>query len=376
MNKSVYSCPRSGIRLITEVAKRDYSHFDDMVYLGYGQPSEPSPNISEYVKFFSGKTQYTLNAGCVELRQTFAKSIPDACVHQDQIIVTNGATQALASAIGCLINHGDKVLIPVPGYPNYRSVVEHYGGVPCYYFLSANNGFAPNVADIVQQIKQGVKAIIINSPSNPTGSVIDQQTLIEIVKYCVMHDVFVISDEVYNDLIYDGEHFYPLSLSYENVVSLFSMSKVYNLCGMRIGFAATKNLLLYESMIKSQEMYVSCANSIAQFVCSEVIKNEERYKQVFRLTYQNKMQKAIQEFGDLLSYKPSAAFYFMVDISSCGLGAKDFCFELLDKQHVVVSPGYAFGPTCDKFVRVSLTEDWEKAQIGIMRLKAFIEEQK
>lgn len=371
MNRVLCNAPRSGIRLITELA---YSKFnpDELIFLGYGQPDLPAdPRISEYIAE-AGRlelTKYTPNKGMEELREAIVEDLfpLNSSLDIEDIFVTCGATHALSAAIGSIINPGDEVLTPDPGYPNYPLAILHYGGLPVFYQLKAETKFKPSLSDIVSKASNKTRAIIVNSPSNPTGSMIDKQVFDDLVEWCNNNKVWLISDEVYSKLTYTSSHYSPISSKSPWVISIYSFSKNYNLCGLRVGYLVNIDPLFQKTMLNSQELYISCASSIGQYVALKALKNLNDYIESSKRRYIKRL-RATKDCSYIVS-DPCGAFYLLVDISSQDLNSVDFSVELLNTSRVAVAPGLSFGPTSDKYIRISLIAHTDKIIDGLSKIE-------
>lgn len=379
-NNSLLCEGRSGIREMSEFAVNNYD-VHKLCFLGYGQPDGGVDQIVvDYIKQLDfSKISYTANQGDPELLNSIVCKFQERKINilTDDVFVTAGATQAISLVLGCLLNNGDEVLTPLPGYPTYRSIVKHYGSRPIYYSLDPLNGYSPNVHELESRINGKTKAIIINSPSNPLGSVISQSVITEIVELANSKNVFVIFDEVYDELIYGYDHFYPISLSrYDNVISIYSVSKVYNLCGLRVGYVLSRNKKLMKIMLAAQEMYASCVNYIGQKAASFALQNCSDYVLSLKEKYIERISVVCDILKDFVLHKPCGAFYVSINIGTTRMRSGDFCKKLLHEHQIALSPGYAFGPSCDFFARISLIAPSEVLQDASHKIFDFISRHK
>jgi aspartate aminotransferase/aminotransferase len=232
--------PRSGIREIM-----DYSaNMPDVIHLEVGEPNVNTPlHIREaaFSAMNDGFTHYTPNAGLLSLREAISGHLERQYalrVKADQIVVTAGAVNALAATVLSLVESGEEVLIPDPGWPNYEQIILSQESIPKRYKLSPDAGFVPDMADLERAVTPNTKAIIINSPGNPTGGVLREENIKELLAFASRHDLYVISDEVYDGIVFEEKHISPLSYDTEGrVISVFGFSKNYAMTGWRVGYA-------------------------------------------------------------------------------------------------------------------------------------------
>lgn len=374
MNRIIQNEPRSGIRKISEYAIDTYGYDQDLHFLGYGQPDlSLDTRISDYIQSLHlNSIPYTQNRGDVSLIAAIASSLSLFSVNTDDIFITSGATQAISLLMGCLLNEGDEVLIPDPGYPIYKTLAKHYGAHPVFYSLNKENQFIPSIDEIQEKITNKTRVMVINSPSNPIGSIIDQNTFDSIINISHNKGILVISDEVYDKLIYNDKHYYPFNYA-SNVISVYSFSKVYNLCGIRIGYIITKNKEVLKLLLSAQEMYASCANYIGQKIARFALESCEDSIPKMLAEYKDRLDLVTKVLGNYIMFQPLSAFYVSIDITQTGSGSMSFCEKILKTKKVVLSPGCAFGD-CDHFARMSLIEPCVRLRLACLKIKDFLEE--
>ena len=261
MSETVLNQKRSGIREIV-----DLSHDIEGVYhMEIGEPLFNTPDhiIEEGCKALkTGFTKYTPNSGFALLTQGIAERLNNdynLSLKPENIVVTVGGVQAIASSVRVLTEVGDEVLIPDPGWPNYETIVVTSRAVPVKYTLKKENGYFPAVEDLKKLITPKTKVLIINTPSNPTGTVIPESVMRSIIEFASAYDIFVISDEVYEKIIFDGKHTSALSYDKDGrVIAIYTFSKTYAMTGWRIGYAASTEKIISQ-MVKMQEAFISCA---------------------------------------------------------------------------------------------------------------------
>lgn len=378
VNDVLGTLPRSGIRRLTDqvMGSRD---MDDAIQLGFGQPQEATDDLirKAIIKATDERTLgYTENAGMRVLRDSIATKLAvrnHIETDVESIFVTPGATYGVAVTIGCLINPGDEVLVPDPGYPNFAAAVHHYGGVVKFYQLRQDTGFVPDLNELAALISPATKALIINSPGNPTGAVIDAGMMEQLVRLTRERGLWLVSDEVYETYVYGCRHVSPLSLSgSDHVVGLYSFSKSYNITGLRVGYVVTRHPALRRALLNAQELYISCAPSISQYAALQALADGGAYPEAMRAAYQQKRDLVMNMLGPYAGRRPEGAFYLLVDIGFTGLHSDEFADRLLRDTHVVVAPGATFGPSSDQYIRIAFTPQVEKLRAGLTRLKQFL----
>lgn len=381
INNALSAIPRSGIRRITDHVMGLGPVGRHIIHLGLGQPQEPTSDIICQAladASISKQTKYTLNAGMLELRLALKEKLKvfnKAAIDEGNIYITPGATYGVAIAIGAMINPGDEVLVPDPGYPNFSSAALHYGGKVKYYMLKAGDAFQLDMDCLESQISDKTKLIVINSPSNPTGAVFSKKHIEQLVELTARRDIWLLSDEVYETYVYEGEHVSPLSFpAVEHVVGIYSFSKSYNMTGLRVGYIATADSRLHANLINAQELYVSCAPTVSQVAALHVLRHGSQVAEDLYKGFLEKRNAALRILGSLVSYIPHGAFYIMVDISATGMTSDQFADELLLEKQVAVAPGATFGPSADKYIRIAFTAKKDSLEVGVQRIREFIEE--
>lgn len=381
INSVLASLPRSGIRKITDRVMALSQDHQDVIHLGLGQPQEPTPRaICEAAAeaALKGFTKYTLNAGWLELRKAVQAKLRRwnrVEVDLDDIFITPGATYGVSIAVGTLINVGDEVLVPDPGYPNFASCVLHYGGKVKYYTLQEANGFQIDFDELDSLVSEKTKLLIINSPSNPTGAVFPEGHVQRLVDYTAKKHLWLLSDEVYEAFVYSGKHISPLSYpDSDHVLGVYSFSKTYNMTGLRVGYTVTKDKQLYASFINAQELYISSAPSVSQAAALRALQDCDGEVKALTGRFHQKLNLALDLLQGEVHYVPQGAFYILVDIRKTGLSSDEFADLLLEEKRVAVAPGATFGPSSDRFIRIALTAEAPLLKEGIQRIKEFIRE--
>lgn len=357
--------------------------FNDVIDLTLGDPDIlPSPKIRDAAceAINAGKTRYSANAGLIDLRnslsQCFCKEYGMSVDPASEIIVTVGGMEALYLALACLIDEGDEVIIHAPYYVNYVQMVRMCGGVPIILNTYESNGFTFTPQQIESAVTDRTVAIILNSPCNPTGVVLDAKLLDDVAGIAQKHDLTVISDEVYRTLLYDRnqhESIVTRSGMKERTVVIDSLSKRFAMTGYRIGYAVAPEELI-ANMTKMQENVAACAPLPSQYAgiaayneCvddrSIIEKFEERRQYIYH---------AINGIKGLHCHKPAATFYLFVNIEETGLDCVSFAYKLLEAQHVAVAPGITYGKEYSNYIRIAYTLDIEKLKQGAERIEKFV----
>lgn len=376
LSKLTTGLRRVGTRVIMDLALAMGAK--DIAHLEVGEPLFETPaHVVEAAAQAAreGFTKYTPNAGILSLRQAIAGRLGDDYglrLTPENIAVTAGGVGAVSTALRALTDIDDEVLIPDPGWPNYDLIVSVAGAVPKRYRLERTRGFLPSVHDLEKVVTPKTRVIIINSPSNPLGTVFPPKLVEALVDFAVRRDLFVISDEVYDQFVYEGKHTSALSFDLDGrVVGVFSVSKTYAMTGWRIGYAVASKAVA-EQMVKLQEAYVACAPSVSQKAAEAAIRGPQDCIEAMRRTYRDNMRLAREILdGHGISYEiPNGAFYLWIDVG-CQDSA-EFAKRLLLEKRVALAPGSTFGPSGERYVRISLASTREDIQEGLTRLAEFL----
>jgi aspartate/methionine/tyrosine aminotransferase len=369
---SVRDLPRSGIRRVFDEA----SKYPDCIRLEVGEPSFPTP---EHVKRAAQDamrddfTKYTPNAGIVELREALAVKLRDRNgidADPDDIVVTTGAVTSVFTTLSALVDPGDEVLVPDPSWPNYVQMAMLLGARPVHYALRLDDDLVPTAAAIEAAITPRSKVLILNSPGNPTGAVIGRERLLEILEVARRHDLWVISDEVYDEIWFDEP---PTSLqpldTDGRVISVFSFSKTYAMTGWRVGYLVGPSSIV-ASVLRTQEPVNSCVNSIAQRAAIAAVTGDQTCVDDMRAAYARRaaLVTGILDAHEIAYATPRGAFYAMVDISRPGIPDTELISRLIHEERVAIVPGSAFGPASGTFARISLASSEQDLDTGVSRV--------
>jgi len=347
---------------------------------------EPDFSTPEYIQkaaceaVRNGKTKYTQNAGIKELREAYAKSISEEYAIEynadNEIIVTAGGMGALSTALMVMLNPGDEVIVTNPGWTNYIQQISIAGGTPKPVDVFEKDEFALTAENFEKAIDKKTKAVVINSPANPTGSVISEKRLREIAEVASKYDLYVISDEVYRNIVFEGEHnsIAKFDGMRERTIIVDSFSKSYSMTGFRVGIAAGPKDII-GLMVKYQENLVACANSVAQYAAREALGgSQKKLKEMVRCYKKRRdiITEAINGIEGLSCVRPSGTFYAFVNIEKTGMLCEEFAVSLFEKEKVVVIPGTAFGTAGEGYIRLSFATSESNIEKGLERIENFV----
>ncbi|WP_028402043.1 aminotransferase A [Ectobacillus panaciterrae] len=377
INRNVSTIQVPGIRKFSNMVV----HYPNSINLTLGQPDFPTP---EHIKeaaisaIRQDQTTYTHNAGLLSLRKAAGdfvyKKYNLSYNSENEIIVTNGATEAIDTAFRTILKEGDEVILPVPIYPGYEPLIKLCGATPIYV-NTVQNQFKINAEMIKDKLTERTRCIVLCSPSNPTGSILDQEEIIEIAKVIKGKDIFVVSDEIYSELAYDKKHYSIASVQgmREKTIVVNGLAKSHSMTGWRIGFTFAP-AYLSEEMLKVHLYNSVCASTISQYAAIEALTEGiddpilmvEEYRK--RRDY---ICKRLTNMG-LAVIKPEGAFYVFPSIKSTKMSSFDFALQLLQQADVAVVPGDAFSQYGEGFIRVSYATSMELLEEGLNRMEQFI----
>ena len=381
------SVPPSGIRRIFELAHA----LDDVILLVIGEPDVPvaPPILVEgALAWTEDDTAYTPNGGITPLREAIVREVARRNrIHTDieRVWVTNGATQALFLAMSLVLDPGDEVLVPDPGYTTFTMNAHLLNAVPVRYPLRPDNDFAPDLAELARLITPRTRLLIVNSPSNPLGAVFDERTLQALLDFAHEHDLWIVSDEVYERFSYEHPHVSIASLEPsgtperadargddDRVLTVFSASKTYALTGARVGWLLTPSG--FAPLLRSaQEAMISCINTPAQRAVLAALEGSQQPVEDAAAHYRDNLAAAtalLRERG-IRYLEPTGAFYLWVDVShATGGDVAGWAERFLLEQRVAVAPGSAFGRMGEGWIRLCVAASVDDLLEGIRRLPA------
>ena len=364
--------PRSGIREIFDLAHQ----IPGAIHLEAGEPSYPTPGHIRQAAIDAikdGFTKYTPNSGIPELRRAIADDVNrrgGLAIDPGQVVVTPGAVAALFTALKALTDPGDSVLLSDPAWTNYRMMLTVLGLEVQDFPLLNDDGLVPRPDVLERQITDSSKLLIINSPSNPTGTVIPAEVLAEIMELARRYDLWVLSDEVYDQLTFD-EQAVPIARfdTDSRVITVNSFSKTYAMTGWRVGYAICPEEIA-PLVSKVQEPITSCVNGPAQRAAVAALLGPQEVVAEMRAGYRHRrdlvMEMLIQ--GGVPAVRPQGAFYAWVDISRTGMSDREFALKLVKDRHVAVVPGTTFGSQGSTSIRLSLATETDQLTEGVRRL--------
>jgi aspartate aminotransferase len=367
------SMPVSRIREIMELAWKD----PEAIHLEVGEPDFPTPDHvveAAHEAALAGHTRYAPNAGLPELREALADKVVRRNGYEarpDQVVVTQGGVQALYLVLRALLEPGDEVLLPDPAWPNFRMIAHLLGAGVLSYPLVAEGDFLPRLEDLERLVTPRTRAILVNSPSNPLGTVLPGELVEELLAFARRRGLWFISDEVYDEVIFDDVFVSAGSVAdlTDRLVSVYSFSKVYAMTGWRVGYLVAPPDLA-KLLTGMQEPIISCVNTPAQMAALAAVTGPQDIVREMREAYRARRDEllGILDRGGLPSSHPSGAFYVWTDVSEAGVPSMEFARSLIEGEHVAVAPGSAFGELGEGYVRLSLASSREDLLEGASRL--------
>jgi aspartate aminotransferase len=353
-----------------------------VIRLEIGEPSFNTPAFivdAAVEAARSGFTRYTPNGGYASLRELLGEKIErvdGSEVSADEVVVTPGGMNALFSIYLALLNPGDEVLLPTPGFPNMDEMVRLLGGVPVFYPLLPEDGYLPDLELVEGLIGPRTKALFMNSPGNPTGAVFGPELVENLLALTQRHGVWLVSDEVYDELILDDGlvHFSPARVDRSRVITVYSFSKVYAMTGWRVGYCAAPPELA-ALLRKLQEPLVSCPRSISQKAAEAALTGPRGEIDAMREAYRGRRDSAWEAVlaEDLDAVRTQGTFYMLVDVSAAGLESMELARRLLEEERVAVAPGLVFGPGGEGKARISFAGEPETIREGVRRIARLLE---
>ena len=378
LNKKVQEIRPSGIRKFFDIV----AEMDDVLSLGVGEPDFDTPWHIRDEGIYSlekGRTFYTSNSGLKELRQEVCNYLSRRChvsYDLENVFITVGGSEAIDLAIRAMIDPGDEVIIPQPCYVSYLPCTILADGVPVIVNLQEKNQFRLTAEELEAAITPKSKVLILPFPNNPTGAIMTKEDLEAIREVIIKHDLFVISDEIYSELTYSGEHVTIASLPdmKERTILINGFSKAYAMTGWRLGYAAAPKHIL-EQMVKIHQFAIMCAPTTSQYAAVEALRNGDRDVAKMRESYDQRRRFLMTTFKEMGidCFEPYGAFYVFPNISRFGLTSDEFATRLLQEERVAVVPGTAFGDCGEGFLRISYAYSLDALKKALERMAHFIQ---
>ena len=378
LSEKVVGLKPSGIRKFFDIV----SEMKDAISLGVGEPDFETPWHIRDEGIFSlekGKTFYTSNAGLKELKieicNYLKRRIGVSYDYNQETIVTVGGSEAIDIALRAMINPGDEVLIPQPSYVSYEPCAILAGAVPVTIALKAENEFRLTARELMDSITEKTKVLILPFPNNPTGAIMEKKDLEAIAEVILEKDLFIISDEIYSELSYKGDHVSIVSLPgmKERTILINGFSKAYAMTGWRLGYACGPRLII-EQMIKIHQYAIMCAPTTSQYAAVEALRNGDPDVEMMRQAYDQRRRFLMHSFKEmgLPCFEPYGAFYVFPCIKEFGMSSEEFATRFLEEEKVAVVPGTAFGDSGEGFLRISYAYSMENLKEAIGRLARFV----
>ena len=366
--------PRSEIRVLFDRAAAR----SDTIRLEVGEPSFTTPEhiiaaAAEAAR--AGHTGYGPNGGLASLRELLShkiERIDGFAASPENIVVTPGGMNALFSCYLALLSPGDEVLLPTPGFPNMDELVRMMGGRPVFYPLQAGDGYLPGPERIDALVTDRTSILFVNTPANPTGAVFPPGLMEGLVELCDRHDLWLLSDEVYDELILDEDSVHTSAARFDTagrVITVYSFSKVYAMTGWRVGYAVAPTPVA-DLLRKLQEPQVSCPSTISQKAAEAALLGPREPIRAMLDAYRRRRRLALAAASEagLAFVAPAGTMYMLVEVKTAGRSMLQFALDLLDEHGVSVAPGSVFGPGGEGYVRISLAAEDQDVVEGLRRL--------
>lgn len=378
LSKTVMELQPSGIRRFFDMANT----MENVISLGVGEPDFDTPwHIREegIYSLEQGRTYYTSNAGLLPLRQEISRYLGerfDLPYTSEEILVTVGGSEGIDVAFRAMLDPGDEVIIPEPCFVSYLPCVKMAGGVPVEIALEEKDQFKLTPQKLREAVTDKTKMVVLPFPNNPTGAIMTAQELQAVADIIKEKDLFVLSDEIYSELSYHGQHVSIASLPgmAERTVVINGFSKSFAMTGWRLGYAAAPREVI-KQMIKIHQYIIMSSPTTSQYAAIEALKNGMEDVGRMREAYNQRRRFLVKELNEmgLPCFEPYGAFYVFPNISQFGMTSEEFAGELLREQRVAVVPGDAFGKCGEGFLRISYAYSVENLKVALEKIQKFID---
>ncbi len=371
--------PVSGLHKFFGIA----ASMPNVISLGVGEPDFPTPAPVAKFAFdaiYERAIGYTANSGLIELRDMLAahlnKHYHVNYAPEDEILITVGVSEALKCIFSALCNDGDEIIVPQPCFVAYEPEIIFAGGVPVPVICQVENNFQPDPKDIRAAITEKTKAIFIGYPNNPTGATLSRETALEIARIAEEHDILVISDEIYDRLVYGVSHvcFPALPNMKERTILVGGFSKDYAMTGWRVGYICANNELM-EAFSKIHQYAVMSAPTISQYAALAALEIGEPFVQKMHTEYDRRRKFVVSSLNEmgLDCFEPTGAFYAFPSVAKTGLSGDEFANKLLIEEQVAVVPGSSFGAGGDDHIRIAYCKSIEQIEKAFERMRRFLD---
>jgi aminotransferase len=378
ISERIYKVKPSGIRRFFGIA----ASMPEVISLGIGEPDFATPAPFAKVGFdaiYEKPVGYTANAGLLELRQALAEHLERlygiSYNFEKEMIITVGVSEGLKCVLTAICNEGDEIIVPTPCFVAYEPEIIFAGGVPVVVETKAENNFEVTAEAIEAKITPRTKAIFFGYPNNPTGAILTRETALQILAVAEKHDLLVISDEIYDRLVYDAEHvcFSALPGAKERTILLGGFSKDYAMTGWRVGYICASEELM-PAFSRVHQYAVMSAPTVSQYAAHEALQNGEKYVAAMHAEYNRRRQLVVSSLNEmgLDCFEPKGAFYAFPSVARTGLNGDDFAESLLMEEKVAVIPGSAFGAGGEAHVRIAYCKGYSQLEIALERIRKFV----
>lgn len=378
INNKIQNVKPSGIRKFFDIVNQ----MEDAISLGVGEPDFDTPWKIRDEGIYSlerGRTYYTSNSGLAELREAvcgfLSRRYSLEYDPKKEVLITVGGSEAIDLAMRVILEPGDEVLIPQPSYVSYLPCAVMAFGEPVVINLKSENEFKLTAAELKEAITPKTKILVLPFPNNPTGAIMTKEELAELVDIIIENDIYVLSDEIYSELTYDGEHCSIASFPgmKERTIVINGFSKSHAMTGWRLGYACGPEIII-KQMTKLHQYAIMCAPTNSQYAAVVALNECDAEVEKMREAYDQRRRYLLYRFKEmgLPCFEPLGAFYVFPDIRKFNMTSEEFANRLLEEEKVAVVPGTAFGECGEGFLRISYAYSLENLKIALEKMEVFI----